>query len=119
MTLSFPDLLIEAGKIYKIHPKRIRSKDSRTYFVTAARWYIIYTLRNQGWTFPRIGKALHLDHSSCVYAYRKMSESNGQICNDKIKRLHPKSVELNRRKNRWYVLDDLQKAFEKGIDNDH
>lgn len=52
----------------------IQSKDRKAY-VTSARRYICKTLRDKGYSFMAIGKALNMNHSSVIFHCRKASDA--------------------------------------------
>jgi chromosomal replication initiation ATPase DnaA len=85
--------------------------------VTAARWKIIHKLRTgeNPLSYPQIGKILKLDHTSVLYAARRMSETDGRYFDEKIKKLSPQSLKTSKNRNRDAILAKLKKEFEKGI----
>lgn len=49
---------------------------SRAAPIVAARWMAIAALRARGWSLPRIGRELNRDHTTVLYALRRMGQAN-------------------------------------------
>jgi chromosomal replication initiation ATPase DnaA len=85
--------------------------------VTAARWKIIHQLREgkKPLSYPQIGKILNIDHSTVIYAAKKMKATEGRYFDERIKKLSPQSIKITKDRNRCVVLAKLKKEFEKGL----
>ena len=46
--------------------------------IVAARWQVIALLRSRGWSLPKIGKELHRDHTTILYALKRIAEAEAQ-----------------------------------------
>lgn len=70
-------LIEHAAAYFNIDPRMIVGKDKHTLTVRA-RHVVCFVLRQRfSMSFPRIGKLLHRDHSSMIYAYDKILWARG------------------------------------------
>lgn len=105
---------------YDIPVERIYGTGKKTQkdsVATAARWKVIHELKNgeNPLSYPQIGQLLNIDHSTVIYAARKMKETNGTYVDEKLKRVGKQSMRTHQQRNRAVRLEKLRKAFEHGI----
>jgi chromosomal replication initiation ATPase DnaA len=108
---------------YEIPSERIygmgRIGTQKDVIATAARWKVIHALKNgdNPLSYPQIGKILKLDHSTVIYAAKKMKQTNGKYYDEKIKNLGRNSLRTNFLRNRAIRLNKLKISFEHGVLN--
>jgi len=114
-------IIIDVSKEMNVPIERIYGAEKigtqKDTIVTAARWKIIHQLRagENPLSYPQIGKILKLDHTSVLYAAKRMQETEGRYFDEKIKKLSPQSLKATKDRNRHFILQKLKKEFEKGI----
>ena len=67
-------LLKEVCQEFRITHDRLISKQ-RSVRVVAARDIIIKCLRDDGWSYPEIGRLLNRDHSTIVHALKRINKN--------------------------------------------
>ena len=85
--------------------------------VTAARAKIIYTLResDKPLSYNQIGNYLNLNHTSCIYLYKKMKTTNEKYYDNLLEKVGERTRKNHERYLKKYKLLKLKKEFEKGI----
>ena len=68
------DIIKSVCKRYGITLKELNS-NRISYYIKAKR-EIIFLLRTEGLPYSYIGKLLNLDHSSCIYHFKKFTKKN-------------------------------------------
>lgn len=116
------DLIIEAvAKELNIPKERIYGSGNKNTkkdtLATAARWKIIHELKNKErpLSYPQIGQYLKIDHSTVIYAARKMKETDGAYVDNKLQKLCNASKRTSKLRNREFNIAKLKEAFASGI----
>lgn len=55
---------------HRMSSDEMLSPDRRRPYVRA-RWHLMAILHDRGWSYPKIGALLGMDHSSCIYGVRQ------------------------------------------------
>jgi chromosomal replication initiation ATPase DnaA len=110
-------VIIDVANEYGVPKEALLGGIRRDILVTAARAKITYILRqgDKPLSYPQIGNALNLDHTSCLYLMKKMKATDGKYYDNLIAKLHEKTKKLHQKNIRNYKLLRLKKEFERGI----
>jgi len=110
-------IIEETAREYQIPKEAMYGGIKRDILITAARAKAIYRLRECLYqlSYPQIGRALNMDHTSCIYLYKKMKATKGKYYDNRLSELHEKTKKLHEKNIRNFKLSKLKKEFEKGI----
>jgi chromosomal replication initiation ATPase DnaA len=106
----------DAAKEYNVDRECIFGVEGskvRDVAITAARWRIIYTLRNQDppYSYSYIGYKLKLDHTTVMNAAKKMKATNGHYFDEDIKNLKQKTLLKHEKRNKTAQRKRLTKLL--------
>lgn len=59
-----------AADLFKVHPRDLVGP-YRYQFLMGPRFALAKALRNNGWTYPAIGKLMGCDHTTAIYRVRQ------------------------------------------------